>query len=121
MGANISTSQEAYRYRVIACHSSTEWRIHFENSKVTTKLIVIDFSASWCAPCRYMEPIINQFASDCKNVDFFKIDVEELNDVAQEFGVQATPTFVLMKQGKVVDKIVGAQKDELKDKIENHK
>lgn len=68
-----------------------------------------------------MEPVLNDFAAKYTDVEFVKIDVDELDDVAQEYGVQAMPTFVLIKKGKVVDKIVGADKDGLQKKIQKHK
>ncbi|KAG5521145.1 hypothetical protein RHGRI_033632 [Rhododendron griersonianum] len=127
MGAEFSAFQNANRAQavknsqVLEFHSSTEWKAHFESSKETSKLMVIDFSASWCAPCRSMEPTINGYASKYTDVEFIKIDVDELMDVAQEFGVQAMPTFILVKKGKVVDKITGARKEELQNKIEKHR
>ncbi|KAG4388795.1 hypothetical protein JHK82_026041 [Glycine max] len=54
------------------------------------------------------------------DAEFIKIDVDELSDVAKEFKVEAMPTFVLWKKGKEVDRVVGAEKDELKNKIEKH-
>ncbi|XP_073315931.1 thioredoxin H2-like [Primulina huaijiensis] len=107
--------------QVIAFHSSTKWRIHFESAKQTSKLMVVDFTASWCGPCRYIDPAINEFAVKYTDVDFIKIDVDELFDVAQDFGVQAMPTFLLMKRGKIVDKVVGAKKDDLQKKIDKHR
>ncbi|XP_070028045.1 thioredoxin H2-like [Nicotiana tabacum] len=68
-----------------------------------------------------MEPIINDFAAKYSDVEFIKIDVDELDDVAQEYGVQTMPTFMLIQQGKVVDKVVGADKDGLQKKIENNR
>nr|XP_033508690.1 thioredoxin H2-like [Nicotiana tomentosiformis] len=85
------------------------------------QIIVIDFTTIWCGPCRHMEPIINDFAAKYTDVEFIKIGVDELADVAQEYGVQAMPTFVLIKQGKVVDKVVVANKDGLQKKIENNR
>ncbi|EXB30121.1 Thioredoxin H2-2 [Morus notabilis] len=82
---------------------------------------VIDFSATWCGPCKFMEPIYNDMAARFSDVDFVKIDVDELSDVAQEFGVQAMPTFVLTKKGKEVDRVVGAKKDELERKVQKHR
>lgn len=100
-----------------------------------------------------MEPIIRDFAATYVDVEFIKIDVDELDvcsfdslaflwvllhwiilldsiawytdffflqDVAREYGVQAMPTFILMKKGKEIDKFVGAKKDELQKKIEKH-
>ncbi|KAL7132937.1 hypothetical protein ABFS83_12G108600 [Erythranthe nasuta] len=133
MGANVSTVYETngatntierqpYKQnQVVAVHSSSNWRIHFEASKQTSKLIVIDFTASWCGPCQFILPSVNEFAEKYGDVDFIKIDVDELHDVAQEFGVQAMPTFILMKGGKEVDKVVGAKREDLQKKIEKHR
>ncbi|GAB2214122.1 hypothetical protein Droror1_Dr00018460 [Drosera rotundifolia] len=107
--------------RVIAFHSSARWRAYFESSKQTNKLIVLDFTATWCGPCRYMDPTITEFADKYTDVDFVKIDVDELMDVAREFGVQVMPTFLLMKNGREVDKVVGAKKKDLRCKIERHR
>nr|KYP65971.1 Thioredoxin H-type [Cajanus cajan] len=82
--------------------------------------MVIDFTATWCGPCKYMNPVIQEFAAQYTNVEFIKIDVDELMGVAKEFRVQAMPTCILMKKGKVVDKVVGAKKEELQKLIEKH-
>ncbi|KAL3824185.1 hypothetical protein ACJIZ3_020214 [Penstemon smallii] len=129
MGASYSTHYEknetstkpTNKGQIIAFHSSSKWKLHFETSKQTSKLIVIDFTASWCGPCKYIEPAFNEFAEKYTDVEFIKIDVDELMDVAQDFGVQAMPTFLLIKKGKEVDKVVGAKKEELKKKIEKHR
>ncbi|CAN4094724.1 unnamed protein product [Withania somnifera] len=109
------------RCQVIAFHSSTKFKLHFDSLKDTNKLVVIDFTATWCGPCRYMDPVINDFAAKYTDVEFIKIDVDELVDISQEYEVQAMPTFVLIKKGKAVDKIVGADKDGLQKKIEKHR
>ncbi|PHT94316.1 Thioredoxin H2 [Capsicum annuum] len=57
-----------------------------------------------------MESSINAMASKYTNVDFDKIDVDDLSDVAQEFGVQAMPMFLLLKQVKEVERVVGAKR-----------
>ncbi|TYH01054.1 hypothetical protein ES288_A09G026800v1 [Gossypium darwinii] len=101
--------------------SSSEWQLHFNSVKESPKLMVIDFSASWCGPCKFMEPVLNEMAAKFTDVDFVKLDVDGLPDVAQEFGVQAMPTFVLVKQGKEVDRVVGAQKNELEKKVEKNR
>ncbi|XAR51777.1 Monodehydroascorbate reductase (NADH) [Bertholletia excelsa] len=107
--------------RLVEFHSSNRWQLHFNASKEIPKLMVVDFSATWCGPCRFMEPVIHSMASKFTDVEFCKIDVDELSDVAREFGVQAMPTFVILKQGKEVDRIVGAKKDELEKKVEKHR
>ncbi|KAK4776344.1 hypothetical protein SAY86_005032 [Trapa natans] len=79
--------------------------------------MVVDFAASWCGPCKFIEPHIHAMAEKYTDVSFAKIDVDELSDVAQEFKVQAMPTFVLVKGGKEVDRVIGAKKEELEKKI----
>uniref|UniRef100_A0A5B7CBE5 Putative thioredoxin H2 n=1 Tax=Davidia involucrata TaxID=16924 RepID=A0A5B7CBE5_DAVIN len=116
-----SSSSSSESSRVIAFHSSNRWQLHHNASKELNKLMVVDFAASWCGPCKFMEPAIHAMAAKFTDVDFVKIDVDELSDVAQEYGVQAMPTFVLIKQGKEVDRVVGAKKDELEKKIQKHR
>ncbi|KAG4992520.1 hypothetical protein AAZX31_09G220400 [Glycine max] len=116
-----TSSPESSASRVQSFHSSARWQLHFNELKETNKLVVIDFSASWCGPCKFIEPAIHAMSEKFTDVDFVKIDVDELPDVAKEFNVEAMPTFVLCKKGKEVDKVVGAKKDELEKKIEKHR
>ncbi|KAL1804395.1 hypothetical protein ACET3Z_033042 [Daucus carota] len=104
--------------QVLIFHSSSKWKSHFQSSKQTNKLMVIHFTAAWCGPCRTMEPIIRDFAAKYVAVEFIQIDVDELEAVAREYGVQALPAFILIKKGKAVDKVVGADKAALQKKIE---
>lgn len=119
--AESTASESSGPSRVTAYHSSHRWQLHFNECKNLNKLIVIDFSATWCGPCKFMEPAFNDMSAKYTDVDFAKIDVDELADVAREFGVQAMPTFVLLKQGKEVARVVGAKKDELEKKILSHR
>ncbi|KAK1376511.1 putative monodehydroascorbate reductase (NADH) [Heracleum sosnowskyi] len=106
--------------RVLSFHSSTKWKSHFQVSKETTKLMVIHFTAAWCGPCRMMDPVLRDFSATYADVEFIKIDVDELEDVAREYAVQALPAFILIKKGKAVDKVVGAEKITLQKKIEKY-
>ncbi|GAB2282351.1 Cytoplasmic thioredoxin isoenzyme 2 [Dionaea muscipula] len=120
-GAADGDDSSAELSAVIAFHSSDRWQLHYNSVRATNQLLVVDFSASWCAPCKLIEPAFNAMATQFPDVSFAKIDVDELPDVAQEMNVQAMPTFVLMKQGKEVDRVVGAKKDELERKIVKHR
>ncbi|XP_010459650.1 PREDICTED: thioredoxin H4-like [Camelina sativa] len=107
--------------QVIGCHANDVWTVQLDKAKESNKLIVIDFTASWCPPCRMIAPIFTDLAKKfMSSAIFFKVDVDELQSVAQEFGVEAMPTFVFMKAGEVVDKIVGARKEELLATIVKH-
>ncbi|CAA2968845.1 thioredoxin H2-like [Olea europaea subsp. europaea] len=117
----LNGSSSASKGRVLAFHSSSKWKIHFEASKLTSNLMVVDFKASWCGPSRSMEPAMNEFSAKYTDVHFIKIDVDELEDVAKDFGIQIMPTFILIKKGEEVDKLVGANKEELRKKIEKYR
>ena len=85
----------------------------------TDKPVVIDFWAEWCAPCRMVAPIIEQLAEEYKdNVIVGKIDVDENNEAITKYGIRNIPTILFIKNGQVVDKIVGsADKRLFVDKI----
>ncbi|KAM0983994.1 hypothetical protein ACFX13_011659 [Malus domestica] len=127
MGGNTSHFEDSdespleHMSRIVAFHSQDQWNTHFAAVKDSNKLMVIDFTAKWCGPCRAMEPIFREYANKFTDVEFVKLDVDELSDVAVEFSVEAMPSFVFVKNGEVVDKVVGARKDELQKKIEKHR
>jgi len=73
------------------------------------KPLVLDFWAEWCGPCRMVAPIIDELAEAYKEqVNIGKIDVDDNNDVSTEFGIRNIPTILFFKDGKLVDKQVGA-------------
>ncbi|KAG8098589.1 hypothetical protein GUJ93_ZPchr0013g37680 [Zizania palustris] len=102
---------------VVSVHSRATWDEQWGAVKSTPKLMVIDFSASWCGPCRFIEPSFKEMASRFTDAVFLKIDVDELSEVARQWKVEAMPTFVLIKSGREVSRVVGAKKDELERKI----
>ncbi|KAK6938883.1 Thioredoxin domain [Dillenia turbinata] len=105
---------------LIMCHSIDAWNEHLQKANESKKLIVVDFTASWCGPCRFITPILADLAKKMPHVIFLKVDVDELKSVAEDWAVEAMPTFVFLKEGKIVDKVVGAKKDELQLTIEKH-
>ncbi|KAL0014135.1 hypothetical protein SO802_001204 [Lithocarpus litseifolius] len=76
--AAAATSSETSASRILSFHSPARWQLHFNNSKDSSQLMVIDFAASWCGPCKFMEPAIHAMASKFTEVEFAKIDVDEL-------------------------------------------
>jgi thioredoxin 1 len=75
----------------------------------TKNLIVVDFWAEWCGPCRLIAPIIHELAEEYTDkVIFGKVDVDQESELAVKFGIRNIPTVLFIKEGKVIDKIVGA-------------
>ncbi|CAI9786569.1 unnamed protein product [Fraxinus pennsylvanica] len=106
--------------QVIGCHSVEQWTEQFQKGVGLNKLVVVDFTASWCGPCRVIAPIFAEIAKMATHVIFLKVDVDELKTVAEEWKVNAMPTFVFLKDGKEVDRLVGAKKEDLQALVNKH-
>ncbi|URE34842.1 Thioredoxin [Musa troglodytarum] len=102
---------------VITIHSKGKWNQHWQSHLASNKLMVIDFSSSTCGPCRFIEPEVNAMAARYTEIEFVKIDVMKL-PVAEKWDVRVVPTFVLVKRGKEVGRVVGADKKELEETIQ---
>lgn len=80
---------------------------------LSTKVAVLDFSATWCGPCRQLKPTITQIASDYNGkVNVGMLDIDQNRDVALRYGVTAVPTLMFFKDGKPVAQMQGAQPGE---------
>ncbi|CAB4268407.1 unnamed protein product [Prunus armeniaca] len=90
------------------------------NTNSSTPHLVVDFTAWSYGPCQLIAPILAELAKKNPEVTFLKVYVDELNTVSEKWGVDAVPTFLFLKEGKVVDKVVGAKKDELRTKVGKH-
>ncbi|CAD0097232.1 unnamed protein product [Aureobasidium vineae] len=86
----------------------------FDSARAETgTLMVVDFFATWCGPCKAIAPQV-------VNARFYKIDVDEVPEVAQELSIRAMPTFVLFKDGQEVATVVGANPTALEAAIKQH-
>ena len=87
-------------------------------------LVLIDFWATWCGPCRMQAPILEQLSEQYDEDEFkiVKMDVDENPETPASFGVMSIPTLILKKDGQVVDKAIGVQtKDQIEAMIAAHK
>jgi len=76
-------------------------------------IVLVDFFATWCGPCKMMAPIIDRLAEAYKGkVKMGKLDVEESPETAGKYGVQSVPTIIIFKDGEVVDSSIGFQSEE---------
>lgn len=70
--------------------------------------VLLDFWASWCGPCRMVSPIVEEIAEERPDIKVGKVNVDEEQDLAAQFGVMSIPTLVVMKQGQITNQSVGA-------------
>ena len=83
---------------------------------------LVDFSATWCGPCRMLAPVVESLSGQfAGKVNFFNVDVDEAPELATEYGVQSIPCLVLMKNGSVQSRSVGFKPEaSLKEWIESN-
>ena len=82
---------------------------NFENEVINSaKPVLLDFWASWCGPCRMVSPIIDEIANEQSDIKVGKINVDEQPELAGKFGVSAIPTLVVIKNGKITNRTMGA-------------
>ena len=92
----------------------------FENEVLKEEgIVVVDFFATWCGPCKMLAPVLDEVQGEMKNVKIVKIDIDENSDKAAEYGVKNIPTIKIFKNGEEVTTNVGfLPKESLKEMIE---
>lgn len=83
------------------------------------KPVLVDFGATWCGPCRVMDPLVDEIAVELAGKAVIgKIDMEESPETSVEYGVRSAPTILIFKGGEVVDQLIGAAgKEKIKAKL----
>ena len=92
------------------------------DSETASGVILVDFWASWCMPCKAMAPVIDEIAGQTKGkIKVGKVDVDANGELAKRFNVQGIPNFIILKDGKEVENMVGIQsKEALIQALERH-
>ncbi|KAK4481256.1 hypothetical protein RD792_012139 [Penstemon davidsonii] len=93
------------------------WEQKIEEAKRDGKIVIANFSATWCGPCRMIAPYFVELSEKHPSIMFLTIDVDELSEFSTSWDIKATPTFFFLKDGQQFDKIVGANKPELQKKM----
>ena len=85
----------------------------FEQDLNSGKVMLVDFWANWCIPCRMLGPVIEKLAGDYEGkAEIGKVDVDEQGELAMRYGVMSIPTVILFKDGQEVTRLVGVQPEE---------
>lgn len=91
------------------------------NEEIKDKLVMVDFYATWCGPCRMMHPIIEEVAKE-ENIKVIKVDVDKHDELARNYGIMSIPTIILFQNGNLVEKNIGfIPKEQLLTMIKNYK
>lgn len=92
------------------------------NTETASGVVLVDFWATWCMPCKAMTPVISEIASQTKGkIKVGKVDVDQNPGLAGRFNVQGIPNFIIFKDGQMVENIVGMQsKESLIEALERH-
>jgi thioredoxin 1 len=117
-----STPKRALNRGVNQLHSSTSFQTSVIEGS-SNNLVLLDCFATWCGPCKAIAPAISGLSNEPEykdKVEFYKIDVDEVSDVAADLGIRAMPTFLLFKNGEKVEEIVGANLPAVKQAINKH-
>ena len=92
----------------------------FDNT-IESGVVVVDFFATWCGPCKMLSPVIDELSGELENVNFVKVDIDQSMDLAQKFKKVSVPTLKVFKNGEEVDTLMGFMpKEVLKSKVEAH-
>lgn len=83
----------------------------------TEKVVVIDFWATWCGPCKMMAPVVEEVAKDYPDVKVCKVNVDEEPELPNAFKIVSIPTIVVIKNGEIIDSVVGYRPKEDIEKI----
>ncbi|CAA7406175.1 unnamed protein product [Spirodela intermedia] len=93
------------------------WDERISQATKDGKMVVANFSATWCGPCRLIAPLYSELSVKYPSLTFITVDVDQLTEFSSSLDIRATPTFFFLRNGQHVDKLVGANKPELEKRV----
>ncbi|XP_042482249.1 thioredoxin-like protein CXXS1 [Macadamia integrifolia] len=112
-------AKEAVKSRVVKVESQESWGLLVSQANSQRCPMVVHFTAAWCMPSVVMKPLLEELALVHQNILFLSVDVDEVKKVASKMEIKAMPTLLLLREGAQVDKVVGANPEEIKKRIDN--
>ncbi|XP_057971197.1 thioredoxin H9 [Malania oleifera] len=97
--------------------TTESWNEKISEAKREGQIVVANFTASWCGPCRMIAPFYRELSEKYTALMFLTVDVDELPEFSTSWDIKATPTFFFLRDGQQIDKLVGANKPELQKKM----
>ncbi|KAF5474669.1 hypothetical protein F2P56_006550 [Juglans regia] len=105
--------------RIVKVDSLESWDFYVGQATTQGCPIVVHFTAAWCMPSVAMNPFLEELASSYPDVLFLTLDVDEVKEVATKLEIKAMPTFWVMRNGAPFDKLVGANPEEIRKRIDS--
>jgi thioredoxin 1 len=91
------------------------------DKEVSSGLVLVDFWADWCGPCKALTPVLEQIAGDTPNVRIGKVDVDSNRELMMRFNVRSIPTMIYFKDGRPVDQTMGlVSREQILNRIRQH-
>lgn len=90
----------------------------FKTAISASNLVVVDFFATWCGPCKMIAPMLEKFSTEYSSASFYKVDVDDLPSVAASNEVSSMPTLLFFKSGELVGKVIGANPAAIKQTLQ---
>ncbi|KAL2496199.1 Thioredoxin-like protein CXXS1 [Forsythia ovata] len=109
--------QQIMKSRVVKVDSEKTWDFFTSQAKKQGCPVIIHFTASWCVPSVAMKPFFERLALKYQDILFLRVDVDEVKELASKMEIKAMPTFLFMREGALVDKLVGANPEKIKKSV----
>ena len=88
------------------------------DESIKTGKVLVDFYAEWCGPCKMLSPVVDELSEELKDISFYKLNVDESNEVVRKYSVMSIPTLLIFENGELKNTSVGFKsKDELKEML----
>ncbi|XP_078436227.1 thioredoxin H-type 9 isoform X2 [Wolffia australiana] len=97
--------------------SKEVWDERISQAARDGKMVVANFSASWCGPCKLVAPLYGELSLKYPSLIFITVDIDQLTEFSATLDIRATPTFFFLTNGQQVDRLVGANKPELEKRV----